>query len=185
MAEDKPEENGEESNPDRPLECGECKKPIGIVYTEIVGGSVTRTSMCPDCPFLQKRLRGIPKEESNARREGVAPVGLTCGHCGTTLESLRVGLPMGCNLCYEVFDEALVSELFASDKIPQQIVPGKKLKFLHIGRAPGTHQEISSTSRLLALNEELNETLKREDYEQAALLRDQIKALTEKPQEEK
>lgn len=184
MAGEKAEENFEELTPARPLECSECKKPLAVVYTEIVGETVTRTSMCADCPFLQKRLRGVPMHGADVRREGT-PAGLTCGHCGTTLELLRVGLPVGCSICYEVFDEALVSELFASDKIPPQIVPGKKLKLLHAGRAPGVHQEISPTSRLLALNEELNETLKREDYEQAALLRDQIKALTDKPREEK
>jgi protein arginine kinase activator len=36
--------------------------------------------------------------------------------------------------------------------------------------------------RLLALNEALNETIQREDYEQAALLRDQIKAITDTQQ---
>ena len=40
--------------------------------------------------------------------------------------------------------------------------------------------EISPTLRLIALNEALDETLIREDYEQAALLRDQIRALKEK-----
>jgi protein arginine kinase activator len=33
------------------------------------------------------------------------------------------------------------------------------------------------------LNEALNETLKKEDYEQAAWLRDQIKAITEKTEQ--
>ena len=55
----------------------------------------------------------------------------------------------------------------------------KKSHPIHIGRAPGESLAISPSSRLLALNEALKETLNREDYEQAAWLRDQIKALTD------
>ena len=69
----------------------------------------------------------------------------------------------------------------AANKISPRISLTKKALPLHIGRAPGEANEISPSLRLLALNEALNETLKREDYEQAAWLRDQIKDLTEKP----
>ncbi|MBB64423.1 MAG: hypothetical protein CMO81_05110 [Waddliaceae bacterium] len=48
---------------------------------------------------------------------------------------------------------------------------------VHVGRAPGQSAEMSPTLRLVALNEALKETLSREDYEQAAWLRDQIKEL--------
>lgn len=180
MASEKNGESTDDALPDRPLECSECKREISVVYTEIVGDTVVRTSMCADCPCLQKHLRGVPMMGHGAHKDETAPAGLTCGNCGTTLESLRVGLPTGCGICYEVFDTALVSELFASDKIPQHIIPGKKLTALHVGRAPGVTQEVNATSRLLALTEALNDTLRKENYEQAALLRDQIKALTDR-----
>lgn len=169
----------EEPFPERPLECCECRKNIANIYTEIVGNAVVRTSMCADCPELRKRLHG-----SLAHRPGTAAdeaaAGLACGNCGTTLESLRIGLPVGCSECYEVFNDLLVAELIASGSIPERLGTTKKSMPIHIGRAPGQAQEMNPTLRLLALNEALNETLKREDYEQAALLRDQIKELTEK-----
>ena len=56
---------------------------------------------------------------------------------------------------------------------------------LHIGRAPGEVVEINPTLRLIALNEALDETLIREEYEQAAVLRDQITAFKEKKDEKK
>lgn len=183
MVSEKREHESEEAMPDRPLECSECKKPISVVYTEIVGQTKVCTSMCSDCPCLKKHLRGVPMQGHGTHREE-APAGLTCGNCGTTLESLRVGLPTGCSICYEVFDTALVTELFASEKIPPHVSPGKKSVPLHVGRAPGVIQEVNATSRLLALNEALSDTLKKENYEQAALLRDQIKALTSRKKEE-
>lgn len=178
---DKDEEDELEKLPERPLECSECKKPISVCYTEIIGNNITRTSMCADCPELQRRLHRTPIHGTAYQFEGAA-TGLACGNCGTTLESLRVGLPLGCSSCYEVFDDVLISEMLAAEKIPPRLATAKKAIPIHIGRAPGESQAINPSLRLLALNEALTETLKKEDYEQAAWLRDQIKALTENPE---
>lgn len=174
------EERFPDSLPDRPLECGECKKPIAICYTEIIGDTITRTSMCADCPELHRRLHRTPRHSAYNLDENAAS--LACGNCGTTLEALRVGVPLGCSVCYEVFGDILVGEMIASEKIPPRLAGAKKSIPLHIGRAPGETQAINPSLRLLALNEALTETLKKEDYEQAAWLRDQIKALTENPE---
>lgn len=172
----------EEKIPPRPLECSECKKPIAVRYTEIVGDSIIRTSMCADCPELQRRLHGVPAHLTRGSGQLEGEAGLACGNCGTTLEALKVGTPLGCSVCYEVFDDILLGEMLAAQKIPPRISTTKKSIPIHIGRAPGESQEMNPSLRLLALNEALNETLKREDYEQAAWLRDQIKALTENPE---
>ena len=183
----KPEDPFEEPFPERPIECTECKKPIAIWYTEIVGNTISQTSMCSECPVLQRKLHG----QNSIKEVGYVPgeTSLACGECGTTLEALRVGNPLGCSNCYEVFNDIVVSELTSLDKIPQRAASNKKTMPLHIGRGPGEIREISPSLRLLALNEALTETLKREDYEQAALLRDQIKALSEenleKPNDER
>ena len=45
--------------PERPLECcGECRRPIQVIYTEIVGKTITRFAMCGECPVLDQRLHG-------------------------------------------------------------------------------------------------------------------------------
>lgn len=173
------DENGE-ILPERPLECSECKKPISVCYTEIIGNSITRTSMCADCPELQRRLHRAPSLSSHPLEENIT--GLACGNCGTTLQSLRVGIPLGCSDCYDVFSDVLIGEMLAAEKIPARLASAKKSIPIHIGRAPGESQAINPSLRLLALNEALSETLKKEDYEQAAWLRDQIKALTENPE---
>lgn len=173
----KPENPSEEPVPERPIECTECKRSVAIWYTEIVGNNISQLSMCSECPVLQRKLHGQISE----KEVGLLPgeTSLACGECGTTLEALRVGNPLGCSNCYEVFDDIIVSELMTLDKVPQRVATNKKTVPIHIGRGPGEIREISPSLRLLALNEALTETLKREDYEQAALLRDQIKALTE------
>lgn len=173
----KPDHPLENHSLERPLECSECRKNIAICYTEMTGKQMSTTRMCANCPQLERRLTGA-KQTENISRE-ITHTGLACGNCGTTLEQVRVSTPLGCTQCYEVFSDIIVAELEASDKIPARLTSSKKRSPLHKGRAPGQIPEVNPSARLMALNEALNETLKREEYEQAAALRDQIKALTE------
>lgn len=160
---------------DRPLECSDCKKPIAVRYTEVVGNTITHTVMCADCPHLEHRLHGIPARELAEQGGG----SLCCGNCGTTLQSVRTGSLLGCSDCYEVFGDVILSDLIAMGKVSSKYSSARKSTPIHIGRGTGEVKEIKPSVRLLALNEALDETLQREDYEQAAWLRDQIKQITE------
>lgn len=163
---------------DRPLECTECKRPVAVHYTEVVGDCITHTAMCQECPVLQRSLFGSTHPQPYDFLEGDAP--LACGNCGTTLDAVRMGSLLGCKNCYEVFEEVILTELQSLKKLPPRVVISKKSQPLHIGKTLGESGGISPATKLLALNEALSETLKKEDYEQAAFLRDQIKELTDK-----
>jgi len=175
MAKDLPDSKSSRSE-DRPLECSECKKSVAVRYTEVVGNAITHTVMCADCPHLEHRLHGIPARDKTEPQE---VAGLCCGNCGTTLQSVRTGSLLGCSECYAVFGDVLLGELVSMGKIPARLASARKSTPIHIGRASGEVKEMKPAVRLLALNEALNETLQREDYEQAAWLRDQIKQITE------
>ncbi len=169
---------------ERPVECSHCKKPIKVMYKEIVADSIICTEMCADCPVLQQRLHGeaLPAKESHVAGEA----GLYCDNCKTSLEAVKMGNPLGCGECYSVFSDLLLNELAASEKVPlylRKALSNKKTQPVHIGKTPHKPLTIPSSSRLTTLNEALNEALKIENYEQAAWLRDQIKALTDKSDE--
>lgn len=166
---------------ERPVECSHCKKPVKVVYKEIVDNNIIVTEMCADCPILQQKLHGQMAEQ--ILHEGLieTEAGLCCGNCRTALDSIKMGNPLGCSECYAVFADVLVSELAASEKLPARIkkdILTKKTQPLHLGKSPNKSLTIPPSSRLTALNEALNEALKKENYEQAAWIRDQIKALT-------
>lgn len=164
--------------PERPLECGECRRPIAVHYTEIDENACSYTGMCNECPELQRRLRGGHSDQSTlAHQRGITD--LVCGECGTTLDSFLVSRQLGCSQCYEVFADTIVDELLKSNKISPRMTKGKFSGPLHLGRSRGETFEINPSLQLIALNETLKETLLREDYEQAAWLRDQIKAITD------
>ncbi|MCH9614698.1 MAG: hypothetical protein SP1CHLAM54_13350 [Chlamydiia bacterium] len=86
--------------------------------------------------------------------------GVCCGNCGTDLQAVKTNSPLGCFECYHVFEDIIRQELGGNHS--------------HIGRSKAA-PELSN--RLTELNVELNEALKKENYEQAAWLRDQIKEL--------
>jgi protein arginine kinase activator len=173
---------------ERPVECSHCKKPVKVLYKEIVGDSTLCLEMCADCPVLQQKLHGglTPARTAEGLPEGTA--GLCCGNCRTTLESVKMGNPLGCAACYEVFSEVLAGELAALNKMPprtQKTLAARRNQPLHMGKSPAAPAVLTPSSRLTSLNEALNEALRRENYEQAAWLRDQIKALTEQRDERK
>lgn len=168
------------SSADRPIECSACKKSIAVVYTEVVGGVIHRTAMCSDCPELEKRLHKEPEhgEDTGGQQPVTGVKELACGVCGTTLESVRRGQPLGCSECYVVFENLILLEMSARRALPPQLSLLQRPTHLHVGRIPGGSLKFTPSSELAALHEALKDTLRREDYEQAAWLRDQIKDLT-------
>jgi len=164
-----------EQLPERHLECGECKKPIVVVYTEIVGKMIYRLGMCADCPILRQKLHG----DARLTAIGGQAAELVCGGCGTTSDEVKMGSLLGCSLCYEVFEDLVIQELQTANRLAQKMSAVKKVAPLHMGRIPGQPGEVNPALKLAALHQALHDTLGREDYEEAAWLRDQIKALTE------
>lgn len=183
--EEKDVSKGQEPTYDRPLECSQCQKPASIHYCEIVGKKQQCLGMCRDCPNLQHRLygAGLGASAHPTLGRGLAG-GLTCGNCGTTLEAVQMGQPLGCSECYEVFSSLLLNEVVHAGQAPERLLTKKNTVPAHVGRTPGEGAEINPSVRLVALNEALNETLGREDYEQAAWIRDQIKELTQEEEGE-
>lgn len=171
--------NIDEEEVERPLECSECRRPITVHYTEVLASHCNEIWMCSECPELQRRLQvELHPCQFDAAQEKES-AGLACGNCGTTLASLRVGMSMGCSHCYELFSDLLIEEILPTEHQRHLTAIEKKKTLQHIGQAPGERKEVSTTLQLYALNQALSETLAQEDYEQAALLRDQIKKLTE------
>lgn len=167
---------------ERPIECSQCTRPIAVRYTEIGPEGPVQTDMCNQCPILQLKIHGQAIGNSPNGLTG-ADVGVCCGRCGTTMLSVRTGSPLGCAECYVVFEDILSAEIIAQGYVPtrlSKVMDGNKKQPLHVGKTPEQTVDVGATSRILSLNEALKQALKGENYEQAAWLRDQIKALTNK-----
>ncbi|MBS0626967.1 MAG: UvrB/UvrC motif-containing protein [Verrucomicrobia bacterium] len=166
---------------ERPLECSHCKKHIKVIYKEVIGETIICSEMCQDCPILENKLHGRSQETKSQTEE--ENTSLCCANCMTTLEAVKMGYPLGCSNCYSVFEDILIKELIDQDKLPPRLrkeLLNKHSIPLHLGKSPGNTVTIPSSTRLTSLNEALNDALKKENYEQAAWLRDQIKEIMEK-----
>lgn len=167
---------------DRPLECSQCKKCISIIYKEITNGSIETSHMCEQCPILKKKLHG-EEVSSPGLKWADGTQGLSCMGCGTSLDTFHLDNHLGCSECYHIFEQLITETLKTEDLIPKKmkdVLKKNKQCQLHVGKTP--HEELTPlvSTQMTDLNEALSEALKKENYEQAASLRDQIKQLKEK-----
>jgi len=84
-----------------------------------------------------------------------------CPHCDTGLSDVRATGRLGCPHCYEAFGEEL-------DYFFTQAQHGNQ----HVGKQQPTN---TRNTELAELENHLQEAIKKEDYEMAAVLRDKIK----------
>jgi protein arginine kinase activator len=169
---------------ERPLECGECRKPIHTHYTIINQNSIQRIGMCADCPILQRKLHGLEEHSLSSDPETKKQeTRVCCGGCGLMKDDVTMGSRLGCPLCYEIFEDEIFHELIDTGHLPPKIKELKRTIPLHIGSPPISQKSFDPSIKLFSLQKELQETLKREDYEQAAWIRDKIQALTKKQKE--
>ena len=86
----------------------------------------------------------------------------TCANCGNTLDKLIKSNRVGCADCYDVFSEEI-------DKILFEEIGNNRLT-LGFGKQ-------SDEEKIIMLQDKLTSAIKDEEYELAALLRDEIKKI--------
>lgn len=161
---------------ERPLECSHCKKCADVLYTEMVEGTATSIEMCRDCPMLKQKLEGKKGLSKSPKKEE----GICCSHCHTSLESVLMGEPLGCQECYHIFQDVLTDQLRETQLVSPRLKqnPASPSPTFHMGKTPLAGQSPEKNHKLRDLNEALSEALKGENYEEAAWIRDQINTLT-------
>ncbi len=169
--------------------CEKCKKRTATVfYNENINGKARSYSLCGECaaklrekgelqditsmvgsfadpfPHLHNDLFGgffgIPMSLSASAQK-------KCPTCGSGYREISKTGKVGCPDCYTVFREEL-SGLLSS-------VHGTTT---HTGKVPARHRAKQERDRRLNdLKQELQASIEKEDYETAARLRDEIRAL--------
>ena len=110
---------------------------------------------------------GHKDEEEQAKLDAEYEM-CTCEQCGMTYAEFRKGGMLGCANCYKAFKTPLTALL--------QRVHGNTQ---HAGRVPGgVHSGTSIRMNIDRLKQKLQKAVADEEYEQAAKLRDTIRALT-------
>ncbi len=161
--------------------CNICGKNQATVHlTEIIDEQITELHLCEECAQkkgaqmeshfgLSDLLAGLADLGTQFNKTKTEPK-LKCPKCGLTYEDFKKVGRLGCGECYNAFKEALVPLLKRIHGSTQ-----------HCGKSPKKIAKIvKAKNELDILKEKLQKTIQKEDFEEAAKLRDKIRELEKK-----
>ena len=163
--------------------CDVCKKRnASIHYTKIINGKIEEKHLCETCAFdnqdfdfdkpfsIHKLFSGLFE---NAKTESDKKVNdITCSNCGLTFSTFQKTGKLGCSKCYDEFSEYI-----------RPIISGIHGHNHHRGKTPNRiNPDILLKKEVDELAQKLEEAVKKEEFEQAAVLRDEIKRVKAKLQ---
>ncbi len=165
--------------------CERCNENEATVHlTQVVDGAVQKLHLCEPCATeagfdlegpvsITDILLGMGGQAEPAAHETVAE--RACPQCHMTKGEFKKQGRLGCPSCYEVFYEDLSSLLKAVHHSDQ-----------HVGKVPSKESvRVRLTTEIARLQKELETAVAKEDFEDAAKLRDSIQACREKADTEK
>lgn len=166
--------------------CEKCqKRPATVYVTKIVNGEKSESNLCEVCTrenqdfnfgFDPKfMLQNIFADFFNEAHAGTVPVKaagnrpVQCNNCGfTESHFIRLGR-LGCSKCYDVFESKL-------DPLLRRVHGNSR----HTGKVPErTGGVLLARRELENLRQDQQQAVLKEEYEEAARLRDEIRKLEE------
>ncbi len=155
--------------------CGLCKQKNATVHlTQIAGEKMQKVDLCEECAkekgvndpagfSLADMLLGLGASQEMEEASGNPDV--ACSSCGFTQADFKKTGRLGCSECYKTFSEGLEALLKTMHK-------GTR----HAGKVPaGMQRSQDLQKRLGDLQGALDKAVQAEDFEQAAVLRDDLK----------
>lgn len=153
------------------MKCQSCgKKEAAIKYKENINGNKQELYFCEECAkklgfinfssIFLPIFSNVPEYLFNEEEEP------KCPNCGYTLKDFSNTGMFGCQICYETFSKELDSMFIKYHgknrhlKLPDNNMKSKK-----------------NVCTLVELKEKLKEAIEKEEYENAAIIRDKIKGI--------
>jgi protein arginine kinase activator len=151
--------------------CESCRKNQATVHSVVIkNGQKSEQYLCSDCArsigFKLEPFPALLGMLTGRENDAVSP--LKCS-CGTDMVKFFESGLLGCPECYRVHRNELIGIIKKAQ--------GGRIQ--HTGRSPSKF-EPKAPDKLISLKNQLAEAIKNEQYEHAAQLRDQIKAMSEK-----
>src|ERR1043166_4491736 len=161
--------------------CDICKQNVATVHlTQMVEGKTKKVDLCEACSkekgvddptgfSLTDLLLGLGAAQEMAQAAAGGPE-LKCPSCGFAQADFKKTGRLGCMECYTTFAEGLEGLLKSMHK-------GTK----HVGKVPHQLQQNRDLSeKLKSLQKKLDKAVADEDFEQAAVVRDEIRTTKDK-----
>lgn len=158
--------------------CDFCNEKEAFVFIEMQGPvSKKKLNLCRECAAKlgvnqdPKSITSLFKELADVSQKITESDRRACPVCGTLFSSIKKSKQAGCPECYSIFKTEF-----------KAILEKKGIKGPYTGLMPQRLSTFRSvlTDRII-LQAKLEESLKSEDYEKAAIYRDYLKALEKSP----
>ncbi len=161
------------------MKCEHCGNSDAVVqYTEIKSNEMSTVHLCRECA-AEKGIEANPVPSSFALSNLVAQIGQeastegleiegSCPFCSVSLSDFRDAGRFGCPHCYEAFEKGIRSLLRRIHGSTQ-----------HTGKVylPADPTRSERQRRVHALRKKLDRAVASENFERAAEIRDQLRAL--------
>jgi|SRR5690625_1190475 len=166
------------------MECQEChQNPATIHFTQVINGEKNEIHVCEKCaiekgyihhkeePYsLHHLLSGLFQFDTDLMQQNQPDKkpALACDNCGMTYRQFAKIGKFGCSQCYATFNKRL-------NPLLRRVHGGNTMHEGKIPKRQGT--SIYQRKQLRDMRENLRKLIEEEAFEQAAEVRDQIKAL--------
>src|SRR5690625_4585298 len=174
------------------MKCQRCEQNEATMhYTQVVNGEKTEVHLCNQCAdkegYMNFHNNGLsihqfltsmfPFDQPMSQKQSIqSHTTLQCDHCGLTYDEFRNKGKFGCNHCYEAFEPYL-------NPIFKRVHSGNER---HVGKIPKrAGGNLHKQREMDKLKHELVQLIEKEAFEDAAQVRDRIKALREEIESEK
>lgn len=158
------------------MKCESCnKKHANVHITEIHNDDKLERHLCEDCAqSVTDNFSKMPSPSdilTNLISQVAPEIGemskIVCPVCNISYLEFRSQGRLGCPMDYTAFEKGLVPLLEKMHGSSQ-----------HVGKVPPTAgREVIEKNRLIQLRKDLNIAVEKEDYETAALIRDEVRIL--------
>ncbi len=186
-----------------PVNGAPCNKDVVFVITEQLGNKAQSTSCCRDCAiqhiqmknnmavnkynvalsaqdFIDKIFQTVGTGEIKFVPNGLKMPEKTCSNCGITYSEVLATGRLGCATCWESFQEEL-----------KPVLDKHQHKSIHAGKTPKqffvlpeqldpNFNNMNLQDQIKYLENNMNEAVKKEDFDAAAKYRDLIKKIKNK-----
>lgn len=169
--------------------CDKCKKNTAqVYYTENINGKETKYALCHECANEMNKSGELGLKMPNLFGGGIfggdmgsligsilAPQRSArdnteqkkCDLCGMSFSDLMNEGKAGCPRCYDTFGDEL-----------ERTIAGIHGGVKHTGRIPAKYRaRLAESEKIEELKEKITAAVAEEDYETAARLRDEIRAI--------
>ena len=151
--------------------CDECGKlPAEVLMTAVVNGQATSRHLCRDCIKKYKAgdLQGVLAAVLSAMAQNQQCPDIICPKCGLSYAEFQKKGLLGCAECYQAFREHLLP-----------LITRVQGRTQHAGRRPPVNpQEQERLDRAQQLRALMEAAVAMENFEEAARLRDELRAMT-------